>query len=59
VGKYTSNLIRNHSKSGNPTTSSHDHSEQVRELRELQRSLAERIRQVQLGARYHPPRETA
>ena len=57
--QYTNSLIRKHRKLGDQIAGRHDHGEQVRELRELQRSLAERIRKIQRGARYSRPSETA
>lgn len=57
--QYTSRLIRKQRKPENRVASSDDHSEQVRELKELQRSLAERIRQIQLGAEHNQAGKTA
>lgn len=57
--QYTNSLIRKHRKPGDRITNRHDHLGQVRELRELQRSLAERIRKIQRGAQYHRPGEIA
>jgi hypothetical protein len=59
VAKYTSSLIQKHSNSHSRIETGYDHGEQVRELRELQRGLAERIRRIQLGAQYQRPRESA
>ncbi|CAO1650250.1 hypothetical protein [Parasphingorhabdus sp. NYA22] len=57
--QYTNSLIRKHRKLGDRIANRDDHVEQVRELRGLQRSLAERIRKIQRGAQYHRPSETA
>ncbi|WP_373492227.1 hypothetical protein [Parasphingorhabdus sp.] len=59
MAKYTSSLIQKHSNSRSRIETGHDHGEQVRELRELQRGLAERIRRMQLGAQYRQPRHSA
>lgn len=57
--QYTNSLIRKHRKLDDQIANCHDHDEQVRELRELQRSLAERIRKIQRGTQYRRPIETA
>tara|TARA_R110002033_G_scaffold163363_1_gene200551 strand:+ start:586 stop:765 length:180 start_codon:yes stop_codon:yes gene_type:complete len=59
VEEYARSLIRKHHKLGNQIAHGHDNSEQVRELRELQRSLAERIRKIQRGTYYRQTSETA
>jgi hypothetical protein len=59
VEQDTNSLNRRHRKLGNRMASRHDNSEQVRELRELQRSLAERIRKIQRGAQCRQQSETA
>lgn len=57
--QYTNSLIRKHRKLGDRIASRPDSTEQARELRELQRSLAERIRKIQRAAQYRRPSETA
>lgn len=57
--KYTNSLIRKHRKVENRIASGHDDSEQIRELKELQRSLAERIRNNQRGAQRSQASDTA
>jgi hypothetical protein len=59
VEQYSNSLNRKHRKLGNRMASRHDNSEQVRELRELQRNLAERIRKIQRGAQCQQQSETA
>ena len=57
--QYAKSLIRKRHNLGNQIASGHDNSEQVRELRELQSSLAERIREMQRGTYYRQPSQTA
>lgn len=57
--QYANSLIRKHRKLDHRIANRDDHVEQARELRELQRNLAERIRKIQLGTQYHRPGETA
>jgi hypothetical protein len=59
VEQYANSLNRKHRNPGNRMASRHDNSEQVRELRELQRNLAERIRKIQRGAQCRQQSETA
>jgi len=59
VEQYTNSLIRKHRKLDARIANRDDHVEQARELKELQRSLAERIRKIQRGTQYHRPGETA
>lgn len=49
--QYANSLIRKHRKLGDQIASGHDDSEQMRALKILQRSLAERIRNHQRGIR--------
>ncbi|NCN85953.1 MAG: hypothetical protein GW808_13290 [Sphingomonadales bacterium] len=48
--QYANSLIRKDHKLAKPIANNRDNSEQVRELRELQRNLADRIRKIQRGA---------
>lgn len=57
--QYSNSLIRKHRKLGDQIATHKDHGEQIRELKRLQRSLAERIRKIQRGAAYLPRGETA
>jgi len=59
VDQYANSVIRKHHEPGNLIASGHDDSEQGREIRELQRSLADRIRNLQRGTQHRPPDETA
>lgn len=47
--QYTNSQIRKHRKLGDQIAISHDNCEQMRKLKILQRSLAERIRKQQRG----------
>ena len=57
--QYANSLIRKDHKLAKPVANNRDNSEQVRELRELQRNLADRIRKIQRGAQYSQPSENA
>lgn len=56
---YANSLTRKHRKPGDRSAGKHDDSEQVRKLRELQHSLAERIRNHQSGDQHFSASDTA
>ncbi len=56
--RYNNSLIRKYRNLQNRIASGHDESEQIRELEELQRSLAERIRKMERVARHGQENET-
>lgn len=58
MGEYTNSLIGKHRKPGARIMSGHDNCEQMRELKELQRSLAQRILRHQRGVQPGRANET-
>ena len=50
--QHANSSIREHHKLAKRIANGHENSEQLRELKELQRNLADRIRKIQRGGQY-------